>query len=97
MRSEKEVQARRAIFQEALAATYGRDQPFNEERIKARIEEDEWFLGGGMSPDFEHTMLETCCPKCAAELYYFNARPSDIMCLNPDCDYSEKANQGRKK
>ncbi len=46
MRSEEEVRARRSIMLEALADTFGMDppKPFNEERIRARIEEDEWFL-----------------------------------------------------
>ena len=46
MRTEAEVRARRSLFMDALAETYGMvpPKPFNEERIKARIEEDEWFL-----------------------------------------------------
>ena len=44
MRTEEEVRTRRRLFLDALADTYGKDQPFNEERIKARIEEDEWVL-----------------------------------------------------
>ena len=44
MRTETEIRARRSVFLEALAETYGKDQPFNEERVKARIEEDEWVL-----------------------------------------------------
>lgn len=44
MRTEEEIRARRVIFLSTLAETYGKEQPFNEERIKARIEEDEWTL-----------------------------------------------------
>jgi len=46
MRTEEEIRARRRLFMDALAETYAMvpPKPFNEERIKARIQEDEWVL-----------------------------------------------------
>jgi len=44
MRSEEEVRNHMSLLHEALGDTYRKDMPFEEERLMARIEEDEWVL-----------------------------------------------------
>jgi hypothetical protein len=44
MRTEEEVRRRRAVNRELLADTYGKEMPFAEERLAARVDEDDWFL-----------------------------------------------------
>jgi hypothetical protein len=44
MRTEEEIRRRRAVYRELLADTYGKEMPFAEERLTARIDEDDWFL-----------------------------------------------------
>jgi len=44
MRSEEQIRKRLAAFKETLADTYYKNMPYEEERIVARIAEDEWVL-----------------------------------------------------
>lgn len=44
MRSEEEIRKRKSVLRETLANTYGKDMPYEEERLQSRIEEDDWVL-----------------------------------------------------
>ena len=44
MRTEGEIRKRLAFFKETLADTYYKNMPYEEERLHARITEDEWVL-----------------------------------------------------
>jgi len=44
MKSKDEIRKRINILHEILARTYGKDKPYEEERLRARIDEDEWIL-----------------------------------------------------
>ena len=43
-KTREEIQTRLSIFRETLAGIYGKDMPYEEERLGAKIDEDEWFL-----------------------------------------------------
>jgi hypothetical protein len=44
MRTDEEVRKRKAVLHETLAELYGKGMPYAEERLAARIDEDDWFL-----------------------------------------------------
>lgn len=43
-KSDEEIRKRIDVLRETLANTYGKDMPYAEERLQARIDEDEWVL-----------------------------------------------------
>ena len=56
MRSEEEIRARIRQLHETLGDTYRKDMPYEEERLSARIEEDEWVLNDkGAKPGVSET------------------------------------------
>lgn len=56
MKTEEQVRKHMSVLHETLAGLYGKDMPYAEERLAARIDEDEWFLND--------TPTNHYCPEC---------------------------------